>query len=151
RAGRAGVKRDVEPDVLIEAAAAPRAPGAADGADHAHSRVGPEFGGARDGQGQVAGLDRTGRREGWGRPGGFHFQYGDIGAWIATSAGRGQFAVVGQDHAEIVVTLQAVLRRDHDARAPDYSTGRDAFAPVDCDYERRRPFDGPGQVVGQRC
>ena len=87
-AGRARIEGEVEADVVVEAAAAPGAPFAADGADDAHGGIRARN--PASGRGPAPRLPAAGGaclRQ--GEPPCFDAQHRDIGAGVAAGEGRG--------------------------------------------------------------
>lgn len=77
-------------------------------------------------------------------------QDGDVGGGVAPGERRADGGPVGECDRDPLLSLDGVVRRDDDPRAPDDAGRRNAPAGVDRDEGVGRLGDGSGEVVRER-
>src|SRR5579885_1815036 len=117
-AGGARIHRQIEPDVAVQAPAAPRAPLGAEGADDPQGRSDALILRWPDGQRQMSGR-RLRVQLRWRLPLIFGLQDGEIRARIAPRERRRGARSVRQRDRDLLFAPDGVLRRDDHARPPE--------------------------------
>src|SRR5262245_6521437 len=141
------IEDEIHADEAVHLAAAPRAPGAADGTDHAPARAGP----VADREHDVADFERGTVTDLGHRPARVgDAQHGQVGAGVAPDQAGGRRAAVGPGDFDVLVRAQGVFRGHDDARAPVHAGRGEPRAAVHGDDGAGRVLDRGGEIVRER-